>query len=314
MLLTFEEIHEGRAASDEISSKEQSKASRTRSFRATVSSPYDGPDVVISTMDPLGTPHPIVSNCYLCKRDVKNHAKSKLVFNVTATYSTDPIVAPGSPFNDPAEIAWNSEQITRIFQYDAEGKAIVNSANQTFVPGMQDTDSFWVVTIKKNVTNVPRWILNYRNVVNTSPFMVDGISVAKDCGWMKGIKIGHMQVRNNVNYRALEFTIGVKSGQKLTNGNQVAMCGGGGPVQPIYDNWWKYTMDEGTTELQTQGNPNLPNYGKPIAMKLCDGATARSKVLLDGFGHQLQNPTPSTTIFIGVLLKLRQNFNLLPLR
>jgi hypothetical protein len=332
MLLTFQELFEGREGGDEISSKEQSKATRTRKFRATVTSAYDGPDVVLAGMDPLGSPHPVLSNCFLVKRKVDNFPKSKFVLIATASYSTDPIVAPGSPFNDPAEISWATEQVSRIFQFDCNGVAVVNSANQSFMPGVQDTDAYWVCTVKKNVVNVPKWILNYRNAVNNSPFMVDGVSVGKYCGWMKGIGIGHVQYRTvgtaQVPYRALQFTIACKSGQPFGKGKQAAFppkAGGNwaGPTAQILDDWWRYLLDEGLLTTQAGGgNPSIPPWssgsssaGIPaLPARNIDGTRSNTKVLLDGFGKQLVPPTPSTAVFIEYLLKTRQNFNTLPLR
>ena len=276
-------------------------------------------------MDPLGSPHPVLTNCFLVKRKVDNFPKSKFVLIATASYSTDPIVAPGSPLNDPAEISWNVEQVSRIFQVDWSGNAVVNSANQGFVPGVQDTDAYWVCTVKKNVTRVPTWLLGYRNSVNNAPFMVDGVQVQKRCGWMKGIGIGHVQYRTvgtaQVPYRALHFTIAIKSGQKITTNKVVALPGGGGPVGCVYDNWWKYELDQGNLIVNggVQGNPNLPNYGQPLPATNADGTSSRTKLLLDGTGHKLTggplgNGTPQTAVYIGFMLKVEQNFNQLPLQ
>ncbi len=332
-LLGIFEIHNGRAGGDEITSKQMSKATRVRKFRAICSSPYDGPDAVIGGMDPLGTPHPALTNCYLMRRQVDNFEKSKTVFIATATYSTDPIVAAGSPYNDPAEISWNTEQVSRIYQFDQSGNAVLNSANQAFVPGVQDSDAYWVASVKKNVTYVPFWILNFRNAINNAPFVIDNKTVKQYCGWMKNLKIGHIQYRavgtNQVAFRALEFSIGIKSGAPWGKGTQGALPGVGGaapagPTVPILDDWRRYILDEGNMTINgnqaVQGNPNLPNYGQLLPNLNADGTTSRVKVLLDGKGQKLtgnpnppNNGNPSSAVFIVYTLKTLQNFNQLPL-
>jgi hypothetical protein len=336
-LVSVQEIHDGREGGDEIVSKERSKMTRVRNFRAICSSPYDGPDAVIAAMDPLGTAHPVATNCLLMKRTVKNHAKSKVVFIASQIYSSDPIIASGSPFNDPAEISWTTEQYSRIFQYDTYGAAILNSANEAPTPGVQDSDAYWVASVRKNVTSIPTWLLNFRNSINSSPFRVDGTTVKKWAGWMKAIKIGHVQYRpttggSNVAYRALEFTIAIKSGVVLKGANgqpkinvvdpPVGNAAWAGPTTSANDDWWRYLLDEGYNCQYTAGNPNFPDsYNNVMPIRNADGTIKRVKGLLDGTGKLLtggnnppNNGSPDKAVFIEWLLKTPQNFNLLPLK
>jgi hypothetical protein len=326
-VISFKETHDGRGASAAITSKEQSRSERTRSFRAITNSIYDGPDAVANWMHTnnpgsdsspitLGAAHPTLAQAFCQKIDIKNFPKSKVVFLVTVTYSTDPIVASGSPANDPAEITWNTEQFSRRFEYDfsSPARGITNSAGVPFDTPPTDSDCFWVATVKKNVSFLPSWILNYRNSINRTPFMLDSVLVGTFCGWMKAISIGRVNYRDTatgqVAYRPLQLTIACKSGNQLRS-----VTGGptpwGTPCGPISDDWQTYLLDEG--RLATQSNSSLPNYGSTLPIANADGTASRDKKPLDGTGNVLASPSPSNVVFIPYLLKQVQEFNLLPL-
>jgi len=303
-LISMVEIHEGRSGGDKIADKQRSSLDFTRRWRATTSSVYDGPDVALAGLPALGTPHPANKFAFAHSRKVDNHNKSKFVYLCTVNYSTDPIVGT-NPANDPAEISWDTELYTRPYDRDYKGKPVINKVGDPFVPPPNDTDAYWVATIKKNVTRVPGWLLQYRNAINSDAVNIDGIQVPKLCAWLKSIKLSNIQYRSPYRYRALTMVIACKSGI------QIAANNGGQP--PILDDWKVYIANKGTRVLQNW-NPALPTYGQPINALNFDGTTSRIQVWLDANGGQLANPTPANIIFLPFQLKNSQPFNSLPLR
>lgn len=302
-VLTFFEIHDGRGGDDEVTDKQHSKQEYKRTFRATTGSVYDGPNLVLARMDPLGSPHPVNSDARLCRRRVENHAKSKTVYTATAEYSTDPQVSQ-DPAADPPEYEWETTSEKRSYPYDKDGAAVLNSAKRSFVPPPQDEDGWWICTVKRNLTLVPVWLTQYRNTINTDSIVLDGITVPPLCGWLKRIRIGHVQYRANKPFRRLQFDIACKDGHKLKTQTS--------PLVDVLDDWRKFLLDEGEVPL-AGGDPSGPNYGKNVGACLADGMRAPGPVMLDGAGHALILPTPASAVFLPFHLKPEKPFAALPL-
>ena len=313
-LTAFNEIHEGRGGGDQISDKERSVVDYTRKFRAITSSPFDGPDVVLAAMDRLGTPHPANPRVFLRRRQVENHAKSKMIYLATASYSSDPIVSP-DPQSDPVQYEWDTNEYNRCYEYDKDGNGTANSAGQPFVPPPSDTDAFDVVNIQRNLSFIPVWLLNYRNSINSDAINIDGIAIPPLCGWLKRIHIGHVQQRNNQPYRALTFTIACKDGHSLRDN----AARDGGALVDIRDDWKKYVLDKGNLAIPAAAPGGGSYYGPPMPVPNPDGTTARVPCCLDGYGHALVGTgvngavAASQMVYIAFHLKPEKPFLSLPL-
>lgn len=229
----------------------------------------------------IGEVHPDDSTAYCVDLSVDPVEPWK-GWAVTAEYSTERALAE-DPTSDPALISWNSEQFQRPAIVDKNGDAIVNSAGDPFDPPEMIDDARRVVTIQKNLASVPAWILTYQDAVNSDTFNVDGVSVAVGKAKMQSVTVGELQTRNSTSFRTVTFTIHFR-----------------------YEGWLLRPLDAGFRELDYAGTlQNIKNEG--------DDELPGAPVPLDGDGHALALPTPSTAVALSFDVYRTQAFSSLPL-
>ena len=173
------ELAEGRRATN-------SKGVRTytRVFRLTTSSQNDNAFTVGSNINLpiIGNIFPSDNTAYCTDIDIQC-VRGWRIWDATVNYSTERKLSdqqssdpqnPTPPTGEPAYITWDTEQFQKPATQDRDGKGIVNSAGDPFIPAEQMDDSRRVVTVQKNLTAVPSWILDYQDSVNNASFTVDG--------------------------------------------------------------------------------------------------------------------------------------------
>lgn len=84
-------------------------------------------------------------------------------------------VAGGGPHQDPLEmpieVTWGLRDHERVLQYDANGKAVLNTAGDPFDPPIVVDDPRMTMTVVRNEAQVNLGlILQYRNAVNSDSF------------------------------------------------------------------------------------------------------------------------------------------------
>lgn len=291
-LLSYNEIHDGRSAEDEVQ-QGKSVARLTRRFRAITSSPYDDGGVVVNGIAQTGTPHPNYPNLFLIRRNAVPENKGKRIWIATLSYSSERPLRD-NPLADPAIITWDSE-ITQIdATKDRDGKAILNSAGDPFQDTLKMDRAGWIATVKKNLASRPTWMDDYRLALNDGAFTVDGYTVPDQHARIQGLNIGEYQVRNDIRFRVVTLKI------------------------QILDDWQRHILDQGmrginnTSMLPGGVTPN-PNYGKPTHATNADGTLCSHPVPLDGAGHILANPTTTNAHYIDVDLYKKKTYNILPL-
>lgn len=297
---TLKEIHDGRSGDDELD-KKKSKQSYTRRWRAVTTSVYDGADVVLRALPALGSVYPYNPYAFARRRKADNDAKSKTLWYASVTYSTDSETNE-DPNNDPPEYSWDTTEYQRPYMYDKDGKGILNSAGDYFEAGTEDTDAYFVCTVKRNLAFVPAWLTEYRNAVNSEAIVLDGIAVPARCGWLRSIKIEKWQTRNDLRFRPVTFVVSCKSGAQV----RAAVAG-----HAILDDWKKYILDQGLRAKVA--DPADPNYGKLVPACNADGTFATRPFALDGAGNRLATPTPANAVFLPFSLKPEKSFLALPL-
>jgi hypothetical protein len=145
-------------------------------------------------------------------------------------------------------------------------------------------DSRRVVTVQKNLTAVPTWILDYQDAVNNDAFSVDGVSIAIGQAKMQLVTVGPVQERNGTLFRQVNFQI-----------------------QFQRDGWAVDILDAGFREKDPADST------KRIAITLDDGTDPSTPVLLNGSGSKLDDPTPATAQFITFSAYKERAFSSLPL-
>jgi len=272
-----EEIGSGRKATNS-----KGMRSYSRQFRLETTSRSDGPYAVGSdtNLPAIGATHPEDSGAWCTTLSVENTEDWK-GWTVTAEYSSERELSE-TPTSDPVFITWNSEQFQRPAIVDQTGNAIVNSAGDPFDPPYMMDDSRRVVTVTKNLTTVPTWILTYQDAVNSDTFTVDGVSIAAGKAKMQAVTVSEVQTRNGVAFRTVVFSIHLEK-----NG------------------WLLEPLDAGFRENIAGVISNIRNDG--------DDELPAAPVPLNGSGAVLSNPTPATAVYGSFTVYETKAFSSLPL-
>ena len=288
-IVSVKEISDGRGG-EETYAKNKCIVKDTRVFRAITDSNYDSASDVLgnATIPILGQEHP--KNSALCcnARRPKQDSKSKRIWTVTCDYTTDWSSSDGSglkqdPTMDRALVEWATE-VTQIPVFeDKDGNAILNSAGYYYINGLKAEDTTWVVTVTKNMASVPIWILNYRNAINSSGFLLDNVSIPARAAKIRQISIGHWQLRNKIWFKQLKL------------------------VLKLQDDWSKWVLDEGLYQIDPDDST------KRVPCVDSKNQKVRVPVPLDGSGVQLSNPSPSTAVFREHKIYPELSFSSLPL-
>lgn len=242
-------------------------------------------------------PHP--SNAYLTARRLRADSQSEtpLHWIVTASYSSAPVSSEEkdkqenpNPVNRKATFDWSTNLYREAVEKDIDDNAILNSAGDYFDPPIERDRSNWVVTVTKNVTSVPAWLLEYNNCpINESSFTVDGVTVEEKKARLTTINISREQIENDVKYRVLTMQIEFKK-----------------------EGWTAKILDQGLRKrLDLAGGWKQVHIEKENE----DGELSKvtSPVLLNGEGGVLEEPSPDTSVFLDYELYEPKDFSVLPL-
>lgn len=196
-------IWEGRDADGDAKARRYQQTWKVRT-----DSKWDDQTVVLShpSIPNYGAKFPNDLSAFCQKITASQESLSPYFWRVTANYSTEKELDE-NPLDTPAEITWDPEEFQRVLAVDADGNAVVNSAQDPYDPPVEVDDSRQIATVVKNVANVPSWILQYRNVVNSDAFSLDGISISAGQAKLKAIKISAWKRVNDVSFRTLTIPL-----------------------------------------------------------------------------------------------------------
>lgn len=227
----------------------------------------------------IGSQHPDDRKAFCQSLDVSMVTKYA-EWAVTANYSTD-IEMELNPWFDPAVIEWDGENFEEVALYDTSGNAILNSAGDPFENVMRERTRR-VVTVTKNITSIPTWIITAEDAVNSDPFILQGITIGTGLAKLGAPKIGRKQRRDIFDFYEMTMVI------KLNK-----------------DGWALTPLDAGFRYRDGSGN---------LARCISDdGTDATQPIPLDGSGAILADPTPATAVFETFNTYPAFDFNVLPL-
>lgn len=254
----------------------------TRVFRVVTDSKTDDFTTVQASgsLPYVGIAYPNDANAFCQKLTGSQESFSPKVWLVTAAYSNKQEAAE-DPTNDAAEIEWDTEQFQRPIFKDKDDNAIVNSAGDPYLPGVERDDSRRIVTITKNMTSVPSWILTFEDAVNDSSFVVDGITIGARKAKCQKTSVGKWQERNGTEYRQVQIVLHLRK-----------------------DTWDFEIMDTGLRRKDGSERKVITND---------DGTEITSPVPLDGSGDVLANPSESTVVYQTYQAYTELDFSTLPL-
>ena len=241
--------------------------------------------------------HP--SNAYLTARRLRadSQTETPLHWIVTASYSSAPVSSEEkekeenpNPINRKAKFRWTTNLYREAVEKDIDDNAVLNSAGDYFDPPVERDASNWVITVTKNMTTVPSWLLDYNNCpINESSVTIDGITIEEKKARLTTIDIGEEQVENNVKYRVVTMQIETKK-----------------------EGWTAKILDQGLRKrLDLAGGWKQVHIEKENE----DGELSKvtSPVLLDGEGGVLDEPTPENAVFMEYEFYEAKDFSVLPL-
>jgi len=280
MTITYKgEIPAGRSAKNSLGIR-----TYQRQFRLVTDSRSDGPYEIGSNanLPSIGSVHPEDASAW-CRELTVDNDEPYTGWIVTANYSSERELSE-TPTSDPAFVTWDSEQFQKPAIQDKDGDAVVNSAGDFFDPPAMMDDSRRVVTVQKNLTAVPTWILDYQDAVNSDQFTVDGVTIAIGTAKMQRVSVGAEDIRNGIAFRQVTFTMHLQR-----------------------DGWDMQILDAGFRRIDPGDST------KRIAISLDDGTEPTTPALLDGSGGLLSNPTPANAVFKTFSVYKTRAFSSLPL-
>ena len=265
----------------------------TRVFRLTTSSQNDNAYTVGSNINLpiIGNVFPSDQDAFCTDIDIQC-VRGWRIWDATVNYSTERALSdqkssdpqnPTPPTGEPVYVTWDTEQFQRPATRDKDNKGVVNSAGDPFIPPEQMDDSRRIVTVQKNLTAVPTWILDYQDSVNAASFTVDGVTIAAGDAKMQRVSVGPPELRNGVLFRQVTFVIALRR-----------------------DGWAYNILDQGFNEK----DPADATKRKPIYV---NGHLPSSPVLLDGTGKVLENPTTANAVYLTYNVYKTADFSQLPL-
>lgn len=271
-----------------------SKTTATRSWLIKVNNKFDTEQTIINANVLPKLYDPLPENAYLTARKLTIRQKSETPFAwvATAVYSNE-VENQGegeraqaqqiNPVDRRAKIKWGTNQYTRAIHRDIYGNAIVNSAGDYFLdPPVEVEYSRWTATITKNVLQVPPWLINYENAVNSAEFEVGGLTVNEGCARITAISIDDRQTENGIDFYPLSITMEFDPG--------------GFRARPL-----------------DQGTHRIVNGCDRVKITDKNGVPVDSPVLLNGSGGVLACPSPENAVFLDFPVYYTYDFSVLPL-
>jgi len=228
----------------------------------------------------IGSPHPDDAGAWVESIQV-DLSEPKYGWTVTVRYSSERELAT-DPTNDPAVITVHSEQFQKVAETDINGDSVCNSAGDPFDPPYMMDDSRRVISVSKNMSGHPSWILSYTDVVNSDSFVVKGVPYAVGVGKVQRVSIGETQTRNGVPFVVVTLEIHCQR-----------------------DGWILRPLDAGFREKSGAGMINILNT--------IDLERPSAPVPLNGSGLAQAQPTSASAVYGAYTIYTTAAFSALPL-
>lgn len=181
-------------------------------------------NIVAATGFGYFTPNPEDDTKLSQRATVRNHNNEPYLFEVEIFFSSSTSTEEAEsadPLDRTTKIRWRSSTYQKFVWKDRNGDPIATTAGELFedVPGIDDVR--WVISVEKNVSSVPTWVLNYENKLNDTTVTVDGVQFDDELLKLQNLDISNELVENKVKYRRLTFDLHYRSdGWKLQIANR----------------------------------------------------------------------------------------------
>ena len=207
-------------------------------------------------------------------------------WTIEAEYSSKPIrenQQEENPLNRPAQIEIETASYKRAIWQDIDSKAVLNSAGDYFDPPIEIDQAFWTFRVKKNVADLPTWILDYENAVNNSAITIRGLSLPQYTAKLSNIRVGDLKIEGDYQYFEFSYIVEVRRDKWI-------------PLK-VLDQGLRFK--DGTNRKHIMDNSTPP---RPVS----------SPRLLNGSGAVLSDPTPTNAVYREFTVYYARNFSILP--
>lgn len=226
-------------------------------------------------------------NTQTCRRISCDSTDSPLHWQISAEYSSEPLTEQeqqeenvANPLLRPAQIEWDTIEALEAIYKDKNGDAILNSAGDYFSKPVEVPRNRWGINITKNVASVPDWVLNLDSPINASAVVIGGKAFPAKTLKLRRARIGQLQIEGD--YEFYVFSMLLEFNRKK---------------------WTFSALDQGLR--YKSGGSQVPI--------LVEGQPATSDVLLDGSGAVLDDPSPTSAVFLDFDIEDEFDFNNFPI-
>lgn len=171
-----------------------------------------------------------------------------------------------------ARVEWDSAEFMLPIYRDINGEPTLNSAGDYPDPPIEIEVSRWVISVEKDVTSIPAWIMTHRNVINANAFTIRGVAIPAEVAKVSGLRISDIKYEGDYEFFTLSYQLHLAT---------------------VLEETWKLKMlDQGLHEIETVDGDDVK---KPIKI---DDEDVKQPVLLNGSGSAILNPTPADAIYL----------------
>jgi hypothetical protein len=230
-------------------------------------------------------PHPLFPRHYAKDIRIDQREDDWLHWDVFVMWTTEPLPANQdqelNPLNRPAKISLSPELLTRFTNQDKDGNAMLNTAGDPF-EGYEVDDIRYLIRFRKNVQSIPNDVLNMQNKVNSSNFIIGGITVPTRQGKLQGITGSETKEETDGAGNVIEYL-------ELT-----------GEIAFLNKKWDALRQNAGF-------NYKDGDDRKKITLK--DGTEPSNPVLLDEYGAVIENPAVDGSDAIYITYRVYEETN-----
>lgn len=269
------------------------------------------PDVSASPLCPkVGQIDPYDLGARISKVQIRTLRGSQAGWEITVHSSTEVEPPDRHPLAEPARVTWASEQAEAYTTRDNRGRPVLNTAKDLQLVAIES--SRWVVSVSKNLAQVPQALLSFNNAINNGLVVVDGVPFARRTLMCKQVGIGDWQEAEvndrTIRFRAVSFQLHFRPETWRVKHPNVGFHEFVDKFAPLRDRTTgKLVRESGVVRYGTVRQKYKITVGDPPE-------PPSEPQPLDRQGRWIKEPTNDNVIHLDVDVYRELNFNLLPLR
>jgi hypothetical protein len=182
----------------------------TRKFVALMSSPLDTlRDILTSPLVPKPyMPHPLINKMWVTDVNPQQDEDCPTKWDTEVEYSSllEKRELDKNPLARPALISWTSADFSRVVMLDANGRPILNAASD-LVEDITKESSNWVIKVEKNIVKMPKWVLSYKDAVNSDAVKIENLQFPPDSLKIRRLERSEIQEENDHTFYKLSFEL-----------------------------------------------------------------------------------------------------------